>query len=136
MRIFLDTNVLASAAATRGLCADVMREVLAFHELVVSRHLLEELERILRTKFGVRKDLVGEMIGLLQQDAIMAEHGSVPHVNLRDKDDLPILASVLSGKADVLVTGDKELLALRRIEHTEILSPRQLWEKLTAREGR
>ena len=31
MKVFLDTNVLASAAATRGLCADVLREVFASH---------------------------------------------------------------------------------------------------------
>ena len=40
MRVLLDTNVLASAAATRGLCADVLRVVLAEHELVVCRQIL------------------------------------------------------------------------------------------------
>ena len=50
---FLDTNVLASAAATRGLCADVLREVLTSHELVTSAQVLNEFERVLRTKFGI-----------------------------------------------------------------------------------
>jgi hypothetical protein len=35
MKVMLDTNVLASAVATRGLCADVLRAVLAEHELVI-----------------------------------------------------------------------------------------------------
>ena len=40
MRVFLDTNVLVSAMATRGLCADVLREILTSHRLVVSARTL------------------------------------------------------------------------------------------------
>jgi len=36
VKVFLDTNILVSATATRGLCADVLREVLASHQLIVS----------------------------------------------------------------------------------------------------
>ena len=50
MRVFLDTNVLVSAVATRGLCADVLREILFSHQLVVSVPLLDELKNILHTK--------------------------------------------------------------------------------------
>ncbi len=44
MRVFLDTNVLVSAVATRGLCADVLRETLVSHQLVVSAPLIAELK--------------------------------------------------------------------------------------------
>ena len=44
MRVFLDTNVIASATATRGLCADLFRTVIEFHQLVISDHLLEEIK--------------------------------------------------------------------------------------------
>jgi len=44
MRVFLDTNLLVSAVATRGLCADVLREVLLSHQLVISPPLLSELK--------------------------------------------------------------------------------------------
>ena len=60
MRITLDTNVLVSATASRGLCADVFRTAIEFHELVVSEHLLEELKRILRTKFDAPEDLIAD----------------------------------------------------------------------------
>ena len=36
MKVLLDTNVLVSAFATRGLCADVLRLVLTEHEMVVA----------------------------------------------------------------------------------------------------
>jgi predicted nucleic acid-binding protein len=50
MRVFLDTNVLVSAVATRGLCADVLKEVLVSHQLVISSPLLNELTNILHSK--------------------------------------------------------------------------------------
>jgi hypothetical protein len=34
VKVFLDTNVLVSAFAARGLCADLLRDVLARHDLV------------------------------------------------------------------------------------------------------
>jgi type 1 glutamine amidotransferase len=43
VRIALDTNVLVSAVATRGLCADILNLVLAKHQLVVGVTVLAEL---------------------------------------------------------------------------------------------
>jgi len=37
VKVFLDTNVLVSALATRGLCADLLRKVLTEHELLVGK---------------------------------------------------------------------------------------------------
>ena len=124
MKVFLDTNVLASAVATRGLCVDVLREVLTSHELIISDALLKELKRVLRQKFKAPSSLISEFLNLLKQPV------ELPHVNIKDKDDLIILASALSGNADLLVTGDKELLELAKVENLEIVSPRAFWEKL------
>ncbi len=136
MRVFLDTNVLASAAATRGLCADVLREVLASHELLTSAQVLSELRRVLRNKFGVDHDLIDDFIWLMRQDTVLARPGQLPGVEIQDQDDLPILSAAISAVADVFVTGDKELLGIGRIEKLAILSPRQFWEKLKAQPRR
>jgi uncharacterized protein len=132
MRILLDTNVLASAAATRGLCADVVRAVLAEHELIISSQVLQELERVLRAKFAVSDALIQDFIWLIQQDAVLAETRDIPDVRLKDKDDLGILAAAVSAGADFIVTGDKELLKIGHAQKTRILSPRQFWEELAA----
>jgi predicted nucleic acid-binding protein len=42
VKVFLDTNVLASALATRGLCAELFEVVLQSHELLVSPPVLKE----------------------------------------------------------------------------------------------
>jgi putative PIN family toxin of toxin-antitoxin system len=133
MKVFVDTNVLVSAVATRGLCADVLREVLAAHDLVISRQVLDEVRRVLQTKFGATQDVITDFIRLLQQDAILARTSRVPEVELRDRADRLILGAAVASGADVLVTGDNELRELGALEGVEIISPRQFWTKLRLR---
>lgn len=132
MKVFLDTNVLVSATATRGLCADVLRAVLTSHQLVVSEPLFTELERVLLKKFGVPGNLVAELLETLKQDAHYSSPTSLPNIEIRDKDDVPILSSAVNGEADIFVTGDEELLKLGEVEKLEIISPRIFWERLKA----
>ena len=130
MKVFLDTNVLVSATATRGLCADVLRAVFTSHQLVVSEPLFTELERVLLKKFGVPGNLVAELLETLKQDAHYSSPTSLPNIEIRDKDDVPILSSAVNGEADIFVTGDEELLKLGEVEKLEIMSPRIFWERL------
>jgi putative PIN family toxin of toxin-antitoxin system len=132
MKVFLDTNVLASAAATRGLCADVLREVFASHELFISEQVLNELGRVLKLKFGVGQDLVDDFIWLLKQDSVLAQASQLPRLELQDKEDLSILGAAIAAGVEVLITGDRELLDLDHVENLEIVSSRRFWEKLKA----
>ena len=132
MRVFLDTNVLASALATRGLCTDLFELVLQGHELLVSEPVLRELERVLPGKLGLSMSVTDGFTSLLRAEALLttAEH---PFPTLPDPDDEAIIASALAGKADVFVTGDKALLELQRIEKLPVMSPRQFWALLAAK---
>lgn len=130
MRIFLDTNVLASAIATRGLCADLMQAVLAEHELLVGAQVLKELEDVLSRKFRLNADVTKEYLGLLRSEGEVVSATLPSHAKLRDTDDEKVLANALAGKADVFVTGDQELLALKRVKEMQIVSPRGLWTLL------
>lgn len=129
MKVFLDTNVIASATATRGLCADVVRTVIEFHDLVISGHLIGELRRILKDKFGASAEMITGVVSLLCQDTIHAEALPLADLALKDLADVAIVSSALNGGADVLVTGDKEVLALKRVGALQILTPRQFWDK-------
>jgi len=129
MRVFLDTNVIASATATRGLCADVLRTVIEFHDLVVSDHLVAELRRILKDKFGASPDLIDDVVWLLHQDTIESHAQPLHDLPLRDPADVAIVSSALNAAGDALVTGDKEILNLHRVGTLEILTPREFWDK-------
>ena len=121
--------MIASATATRGLCADVLRTAIEFHELVVSEHLLGELQRILKDKFGSPPDLITDVVRLLRQDTIMAESQPLANVSLKDAADIAIITSAVNGGAKLLVTGDKEMLTLKRVGTLNIITPRQFWER-------
>lgn len=134
MKVLLDTNVIVSAVTTRGLCADVFRAVLSDHELVICPLIFDEVRRILRAKFSVPNGLIDEYIRFLSLDSILVDPGKPPSVNIKDKDDAEILGAALSGGANVLVTGDKELLGVKALQALRILSPREFWDELTSRQ--
>ncbi|MFZ5447078.1 MAG: putative toxin-antitoxin system toxin component, PIN family [Thermodesulfobacteriota bacterium] len=128
----MDTNVIVSAVATRGLCADVFRAVLAGHELVTCTRVLQEVRRILSMKFGVPEQLIAEYLELIGQEAIVAEPEDLPDLPIQDADDVAIVAAAIAAQAQVLVTGDHELQSLQVIGKVRIISPRDFWEELTA----
>ena len=132
MRVCLDTNVLVSAIATRGLCTDVLQLVVAQHDLLVGDTVRSELRRVLREKIRLPGSLIDEF------DAFLVRHGTVvrasgpPSVTTRDPTDLPVLAEAASASADILVTGDRDLLELTAAP-LPIMSPRGFWEFVRAR---
>ncbi len=131
MKVFLDTNVLASGFATRGLSADVVRYVLAEHELITAEVILAELRRVLLDKFGVPEQRVDEIEVLLRRYQVEPKPETLPEIEIRDPDDAWVLASALSASAEVVVTGDKDLLDIHaEVAGLKILSPRQFWELL------
>ena len=129
MRVFFDTNVLASALATRGLCAELFEVVLQSHELITSVHVLHELQRILPEKLGQSKELTQGFIALLREHTLLVA-AKAPYPSLPDPDDEPIVAAAIAGQAAVFVTGDKALLQLQKIGHLPLVDPRQFWELL------
>ena len=131
MKIFLDTNVLISAVATRGLCADVFREVIISHQLVISPSLLSEIKRVLTYKLGVPDEFVTEFIEIIERDPLLSDSSPLAEIDIRDRDDVVILSAALNAGVDFFITGDKELLALRQLGTMEIISPREFWDRLT-----
>lgn len=134
MKVCLDTNVLASALATRGLCADVLRLVLASHTLLVPPVALAELRRVLCDKFGTPSTLVAEALGSLAEH-VTKEGIANFETSLAERSDAAIIGAALAAGAGVLVTGDKEMQSLGSVRSMAILSPRQFWERTKARRG-
>ncbi len=113
MKVFLDTNVLASAFATRGLCADVLQTTLAEHELVVGEVVLVELKKALREKFHVPAEVIQETEAFLRQFPVVPKPQKHLDLGIRDRDDEWVVASAVASGADVIVTGDKDLTSLK-----------------------
>ena len=128
MRVFLDTNVLVSAFATRGVCADVLRVVLAEHTLVTGDVVLRELRRVLRRRIGLPSGAVDEIDEFLRQHEVAPTPAAPAAVPKRDRDDQLVLASAIESRADVLVTGDRDLLDIAADVPVKIVDPRGFWD--------
>ena len=130
MRIFLDTNVIVSAVATRGLCADVLHVVVAEYDLLVGKTVLKELRRVLRQKLRLPTATVNELDAFLRRHSTIVSKQAPLAVSLRDADDEAVLAEAVAGGADILVSGDRDLLQIADAAPIPILAPREFWELL------
>ena len=130
MRVYLDTNVLVSALATRGICADILQVVFAEHQLVLGEAVIAELRRVLREKMHLPQGTIAEAEALLRREAVVVSKSAEISVELRDPQDTQVLAEAVEALAEVLVTGDRDFLDVADRLPVEALSPRQFWEKL------
>ena len=130
MRVFLDTNVLVSAHTARGLSADLFRLVLAEHVLLVGDVVLQELRRVLRDRFRVPAELVAAIERDLRLETVVPRPAAPWNGSLRDPDDAWIVASAVLGAADLLVSGDPDVLDASDRLPVPTLAPRPAWERL------
>ena len=130
MRVFLDTNVLVSAFATRGLCADLFQALLADHAPIVSETVLSVLETALRAKFRHSAESAAERAEFLRRTCEVAPPAKPRLLAGIDAKDRKVIADALAASVDALVTGDQAMLALRAVESMAVMSPRQVWERL------
>jgi putative PIN family toxin of toxin-antitoxin system len=92
--------------------------------------LLDELARVLprlnhRLKWQPAD--FADLIDILAIEADIVEPAPVPDGSARDAKDLPVLGTFLAAQADYLVTGDKDLLALK--DRYAIVTPSEFWNR-------
>lgn len=130
MRVLLDTNVLISAVLFGGLPRELVRRALRGEfEVVTSARLMVEFEEILSERFGVPPAVAQAARAEYELLATVVRPRHVPRV-ARDPDDDEVLAAAVAGDCALVVTGDRDLLALGSHEGRPILTPRQFDEKV------
>lgn len=132
MRIVVDTNVLIAGLVADGLCRDIVKRRLPACEVVTSPFLLNELKEKLSEKFGVNPKTV-PLLKLYEDQARVVAVVPLAEPVSRDPDDDLVLSAALEGKAEVILTGDKDLLILKEFRKIKILSPRQFVEWMDLR---
>lgn len=112
MRVTLDTNVLFAGYAAHGFCEALLAGCLERHAIVLSEHILAELSEHLAGKLKFPASRIAAIEQVLRSNAEIVLPAPIPHDLCPDPDDLPILGTVIAGRCEVLVTGDRTLLAL------------------------
>ena len=123
MRIVLDTNVLIAAFIARGVCHHLLEHCVRNHDLVTSQFILDEVQEKLVEKFKYTSEMADEVIKLLRSHMDVVSPASLDSPVCRDPDDDNILATAVTGNCECLLTGDKDLLVLKRFQGVDILSP-------------
>jgi uncharacterized protein len=125
MRIMIDTNVLLSAILfpTKSI-ADLFAQITSDHTLFLCSRIIDELYEVFNRKFSAQKAFLDEFLAKLPYDSIDTPTDIVveKYPKIRDENDLPILASAIIAKVDILITGDKDFYEVD-IEKPRILSP-------------
>lgn len=127
MRLLPDTNVLIAVFISRGACNELLEHCVRHHTLLSSAFLLDELEEKLTGKLGFSNHDAREVLGLLRGCVELVNPEPLAKPACRDPDDDHVLAAAQSGKRDCIVTGDKDLLVLRRFRGMPILTPSEFW---------
>jgi putative PIN family toxin of toxin-antitoxin system len=99
------------------------------HELVISDFTAEELGRTLRDKFNFPESEVRQLRGFLRRMATAVVPTDLPANVCRDANDIPVLGTAVAASASVLVTVDKDLLALGGFQGIAIIKPGEFWQK-------
>ena len=123
MKVVFDTNIFISAFVIPGSQAEkaILRIIEGRDVLLLSKGILDELLIVLSTKFSRDKEEISRVAVILSEIAEWVVPSEKIKV-LNDDPDNRILECAVSGNADVIVTGDKELLKLRGYEKTKIIS--------------
>ncbi len=128
MRLIIDTNVLVSAFIFKSETAsNVVRYAAKKHTFIFSESTFKELKStLLKLKFAEITDLPtikNLLINLVRIGEFVEPNIKVS--DCRDPQDNKFLELAVTGNAECIITGDKDLLALDPFRNIRIISPKE-----------
>jgi putative PIN family toxin of toxin-antitoxin system len=115
VRIVLDSNILVrSFVSSHGLAHDLLLAILSSdHTLILSNEMLSEVARVLRyprlmAVHGENEEAIYNFTGWLRDAAEIVALDPLTRAPIRDRNDIFVLQTALSGEADVVCTGDQD----------------------------
>ena len=130
MRAVVDTNILIRALIKpQGTVAPVLRRLAAGDfTLIYSTPLLDELLAKLvlpriRLKYRLSDEAIEHTLALIALRGELVQPSRAVHV-CRDPQDNMLIEAALTGAARYIVTGDEDLLVLKKFESVQMVSAR------------
>lgn len=123
LKVVLDTNILVSAWLWEGNESKIVEMV--ENGLITgytSPQLIQEFEKVMNyPKFRLSEEEIASAIGYFQVILRTVEPKTTVNIIRSDPADNRVLECALSARANIIITGDKHLLALRRFKNIKIL---------------
>jgi putative PIN family toxin of toxin-antitoxin system len=124
LRVVLDTNVLISALHfPDGALAGLWPALNERARLILSPAIVAELAGKLRDRFGWDEGELQRLLRALVRRAELVRPSTIPDAVAGDPDDNHIIACAIAGRADLIVSGDRDLLRLKTYAGIPIVRP-------------
>jgi len=129
MRAALDTNVVVSALIWGGTPFALFEAATAGDLLLyTSPALLEELRDVLTrshlaSRLESRRTSIEQALALYATLATTVEPATILRIVANDSDDDEVIAAAIEAKADIIVSGDRHLLALGQHMGIRLMKP-------------
>lgn len=134
MRIFLDANILFSAAKSDGAIRRLLELLFkAGHEFYVDGYVTEEARRNLSAKAPEGLAILEKLLSRMKVAAIQPMNATLSATMPLPEKDRPVLAAAISLGCEALVTGDQTHFGPfygKKLGSVAIYSPRLLAETL------
>jgi len=129
VRVVFDTNIFISAFVIPESLAEkaLLKIIEGEHFLLISKDIINEVLSVLSSKFGRDREALSHVAFTLSELAELVKPGGRIKIFTHEPDNR-ILEYAIYGKADLLVTGDKEMLQLREHKGVKIISLKEYLE--------
>jgi putative PIN family toxin of toxin-antitoxin system len=128
--IFLDTNIFISAFFFDGNERKIIRYQSKDIKYFTSEQVIDEINTVLINKFNIEQKKVSEFLAKIMLEFTLVAPDYNIDIIIRDEKDTNILKSALAANCKYLIMGDQDLLVLKKIENTQIITSKQLIDEL------
>lgn len=129
MIVVFDSGVWISALQFEGIPLVAVESALNKHRVAICDPILGEVRSTLEEKFGWTKQELDEILAFYHPSTFAVRiRGELRGICRDPKDDM-ILECAVVAKADLIVSGDKDLLVLKQHRGIRILNPRAFLEE-------
>jgi putative PIN family toxin of toxin-antitoxin system len=130
--LVIDSGVWISALQFKGTPLLAVEQSLMRHQVAVCEPILGEVRAALVKKFGWTNAEIQEVFDFYLARATQVRIGGNLKGICRDPKDDMVIECALAAGADLIVTGDKDLLAVRSHRGIRILKPREFLDEFAA----
>ncbi len=128
MKILVDTNVIVAGLIAKGACFEILEDIVYSHTPVYTPFIHSECLDVLLNKFRLSKPTVKALVVVIERHFTKGRSAQNLPQACRDPKDNQILADAVYNKVDIILSGDKDLIALGSYEGIKIVSPGQYWK--------
>ena len=122
----VDANIIVSAILfPKSIVSETVKKIVFYDKLVLCQYTIDEIKKVFNKKFPHRINQMEEFMNKLPYELFsLKKANNKKYPDIRDIDDMPILANAIESNVDIFITGDKDFDEIK-IKKPKIINPRK-----------